>query len=354
MRKKLTTIIVVFIIVSGMFGFSILKFSTERTDEETLITPADSPKVPDRGFFMGILPVPGDEQTFEEAYLQAAEYSEFSPVWGRPTPFYDLADDLRGKWGKTFVERYIRENGMFPIVQLSFIGPGVTLVTPPGMEGSTLSDPEWRDAYKRAALNVVKASRPLYLSLGNEVNRWYEKYGVKEGDPNGFQYYVSLYEEMYDAIKKISPSTKVFCTFAREIVSENRKADLTVLSMFDPKRMDLLVFTSYPYAVRGINRPSDMPDDYYAIALTYMPNKPFGFTELGWPSVSAFGGEQGQANLITEVSGRLTKGQGVNLHLFGWAWLHDLNENDHIGLLRRDGTEKLAYGVWRSLSMSRG
>ncbi len=48
---------------------------------------------------------------------------------------------------------------------------------------------------KKAVIDVVKSSRPLYLSIGNEVNRWYEKYGVEGSDPNGFQHYVSLYEE---------------------------------------------------------------------------------------------------------------------------------------------------------------
>ncbi|MGQ9782322.1 MAG: hypothetical protein ACUVQ8_08865, partial [Nitrososphaeria archaeon] len=58
------------------------------------------------------------------------------------------------------------------------------------------------------------------------------------------------------------------------------------------------------------------------------------------------------ADFIHQVVGRLTRERGVNLHLFGWAWLHDLNENDSIGLIRRNGEEKLAYGVWKGLSVS--
>lgn len=69
-------------------------------------------------------------------------------------------------------------------------------------------------------LDVVRASKPLYLSVGNEVNRWYEKYGANSSSPNGFQHFVTLYEEIYDAVKELSPETKVFCTFAREIVAE--------------------------------------------------------------------------------------------------------------------------------------
>jgi hypothetical protein len=122
--------------------------------------------------------------------------------------------------------------------------------------------------------------------------------------------------------------------------------------MFNPEKMDILVFTSYPYAVQGIKRPSDIPDDYYSRALSYLPGKPFGFSELGWPSIDFFGGEQAQADFIMQMAGRLTREQGIDLHLFGWAWLHDLNENDHIGLIKREGTEKLAYEAWKTLSGS--
>jgi hypothetical protein len=320
--------------------------------QATIITPIDSPILPARGFFMGILPTPAENQSFSDAYNQAAGCCEFAPVWGKPTPFYSLADDLNGDWGKTFVQDYIRGNGMFPLIQVSFIGTGVTLVTPPEMEGATLSNLEWRKTYKQAIIDIVKASKPLYLSIGNEVNRWYEKYGSEETNPNGFQHYLSLYEEIYDTIKKIAPETKVFCTFAREIVAENREADLNVLSMFNKEKLDLLIFTSYPYAVSNINRPSDIPDDYYLEAGQNFLDKPFGFSELGWPARPEFGGEQGQADFITEVAGRLTKGQGMNLKLMGWAWLHDLAEDDYLGLIKRDGTEKLAYQTWKELSGS--
>lgn len=345
--KKLIAIISIFVIIAILIVSIFMSDRLDKSKEET-ITPADSPNVPDRGFFMGVLPLPRDGQSFEEAYSQAARYSDFSPVWGRPTPFYNLADDLSGSWGQAFLESYIRGNGMFPLIHISFIGPNVTLITPPGLENVTLSDSAWREAYKQAVLDVIKVSRPLYLSIGNEVNRWYEKYGAKEDDPNGFQHFVSLYEEIYDAVKDLSPETKVFCTFAREIVSENRMADLNVLSMFNPEKMDLLIFTSYPYAVKGINRPSDIPDDYYSGALIYLPDKPVGFSELGWPSMEIFGGEKAQADFLTQVIGRLTKEQGMNLHLVGWAWLHDLDENDYIGLIKRDGTEKLAYKIWKN------
>jgi len=316
-------------------------------EPETLV-PRDSPELPSRGFYMGILPTTAQGQSIDDAYRQAAEHGEFVPVWGRPTPFYNLASELKGSWGQRFVDQLIRGNGMFPVAHLSFIDSEITLATPPGMKDATLSTPAWREAYKKAALDVVKAAKPRYLSLGNEVNRWYEKYG--NDGPNGFKHYVSLYEEIYDEVKKLSPETKVFCVFAREIVSENREADLEVLRLFNPDKMDLLVFTSYPYAVQGINRPSDIPGDYYSRAADYMPGKPFGFAEIAWPSLEGLGGEQAQADFIEQASTRLTRDKGVNLQLFGWPWLHDLNENDAIGLIKIDGTEKPGYNAWKNLS----
>ncbi|MGC8816900.1 MAG: hypothetical protein ACP5PX_03725 [Candidatus Hadarchaeum sp.] len=344
-KKMVLPPLLLLILIAGII---ILSKNPAQPSGETKITPADPIKF-SNGFFIGILPTPEEGQTFEQAYLEASKFAQFSPVWGKPTPFYNLANELAGQWGQTFVEHYIRGNGMFPIIQMSFINQGLTLVTPPGLDDATMDDSRWREAYKQAVLDVVKVSRPLYLSIGNEVNRWYEKYGANENDPNGFQHYVSLYEEIYDAVKEISPTTKVFCTFAREMVNEGREADISILTMFNPDKMDLLAFTSYPYAVAGINEPSDIPQDYYSKLFNYIPNKPFGFSELGWPSIDAFGGERGQADFITKTSGPLTKEQGMNLQLFGWAWLHDLDKDDRLGLLKRDGTEKIAYSVWKNL-----
>ena len=195
-KKGMKTFLFIIFLMALIGLIFISGFLNSKRLEERRLVPADSPEIPERGFFMGVLPVPGNGQSFEEAYHQASLYVEFSPVWGKPTPFYGLADDLSGSWGRAFIGRYIRGNGMFPLVQVSFIGRGMTLVTPPGMEDATLSDPEWRAAYKQTVLDVVKASKPLYLSIGNEVNRRYERYGTDGSAPNGFQHYVSLYEEI--------------------------------------------------------------------------------------------------------------------------------------------------------------
>ncbi|MDH3365866.1 MAG: hypothetical protein OEM29_07705 [Thermoplasmata archaeon] len=351
-RLLLGVVLIVIILLVSILGLSHLGDTDDGVPGE--LTPLDSPSSPQRGFFMGVLPTPADGQSFDEAYVMASESCEFVPVWGKPSPFYNLPDDLEGSWGETFVDQYTRGNGMFPLVHFSFIDAGMTLKAPPGIDDASLSDEEWRDAYRTSVLEVVRVARPLYLSIGNEVNRWYEEYGADVDDENGFQHFVSLYNEIYDEVKAISNQTIVFCTFAREMVSELREADLDVLEFFDSDRMDLLVMTSYPHAVQGINSPQDIEDDYYSEAVNRMPGKAFGFSEIAWPSMYEFGGEQAQADFLNASIGRLTTGQGMELHMIAWSWLHDIDDNDETGLVDRDGSPKLAYGAWMDISSSVG
>jgi len=313
------------------------------------IQPADDLELPNRGYYLGVLPIPSDEQDFTEAYAQAAETCEIIPVWGRPTHFILMADELEDEWGEGFVETLTRGNGMAPLLHFSFIDAGVTLNIPPHISyPMTLSHPEWRRMYKRAIIESVEVSKPMFLSVGNEVNRWYEKHGY-EGE-NGFQHWVSLYEEIYDEVKELSPKTQVFCTFSREIVSENREADLSVLDYFDPEKLDILVFTTYPHSVQGVNNPTDIPDDYYSRLSERIPGKPIGFSEASWPSTEVFGGEAAQVEFLDLLTGDLTIDRGVELELVMWPWLHDLTETDDTGLIKRDGTPKEAYHKWVEIS----
>jgi len=311
------------------------------------VEPIDQITEPDDGYLMGVLPNPAAGQSFEDAYSEASEFTDLVPVWGRPSTFYELPGELEGEWGSVFVDQLTRGNGMAPLIHLSFIGEGMSLKSPPGVMNPSLSNPEWRLAYKRAAVEAVEASKPRYLSVGNEVNRWLEAYGL-DGD-NGFMHWVSLYEEIYDEVKELSPETKVFCTFSREIVSENREADLDFLSLFDPDKLDVLAFTSYPHSVQGVNRPSDVPPDYYSKAASMVPGKPLGFTEIAWPSHPAFGGEPAQAEFIRLIP-ELTS--SLDVEFIMWPWLRDLDEDDYTGLIKDDGVEKAGLDEWRGLRHS--
>jgi hypothetical protein len=309
------------------------------------INPVDYLEKPSRGFFTGILPTPFEEQNFDEAYRFASESCELIPIWGKPSPYWEKVEDLNGSWGKLFVEELTRGNNMAPLLHFSFIGENLSLSSPP-RTNYLLSNPEWRFQYKKAIIESVEVVKPKYLSIGNEVNRWYEKYGW-DGD-NGFKYWVSLYEEIYYEVKELSPDTIVFCTFSREIVSENREADMDVLNYFNPATLDLLVLTSYPHSLAGVNKPSDIPSDYYSNIVIRVPGKSVAFSEITWPSLPHFGGEQSQVDFIDRLDGDLI--DGVEMEFIMWSWLTDIAESDYTGLIRRDGTHKLGYQAWTVLA----
>jgi hypothetical protein len=311
------------------------------------VVPVDIIDEPPRGFLMGMLPMPEEGGELEIAYAKAAESSKLVPIWGRPSPFWEKAADLEGLWGDTFVEGLTRGNEMAPLLHFSFIGENMTVSKPPGTTYSLNCD-EWRLMFKKAVIESVEAARPAYLSIGNEVNRWYEAYGL-EGD-NGFQHWVSLYEEIYREVKELSPETKVFCTFSREIVSELREADMSVIQLFDPDTLDLLVLTSYPHSVASVNRPDDILSDYYSSVTQLIPGKPLGFSEVMWPSTGALGGEQAQADFIPLLANDLTQDMGIDLEFIMWPWLHDLGSSDDTGLIDNNGVEKAGYSVWLDLS----
>lgn len=341
-RKIILSSIIIAILLSG---FTVIK--GEAGPHSPLdIVPEDDPEVPYCGYYKGVLANPYPGQTFEEVHENVSLHSQFIPVWGRPSPFYNLSQDLSGPWGDIFLEDLIRGNGMFPLIHMNFFGKNMTLQTPESMSSPTLNDTEWRNLYIKSAKDIVNASKPRYFSIGNEVNRWYEEYGANPSDDNGFQHFVSLYNETYDAVKALSPDTIVFCTFSREIVSKNKQADMSVLRMFDSQRLDMIVLTTYPHSVQGINRVSDIPDNYYSDVFDHTDIKKIGFSEAAWPSLSQFGGESEQSAFIRNITGRLT--EGMDLELLGWPWLHDIGLADRTGLRYNDGTPKSSLMTWKN------
>ena len=123
----------------------------------------DKPVIPNHGFFMGILPTIAEDQEFDDAYIQAAQYCEFVPVWSSGTGadgFWDYNEKLEGNWGKQFIKGLIRGNNMFPLIHFSFIDKNndgdLILKTHSDIPDATLSDPEWRSLYRNSILDVVK------------------------------------------------------------------------------------------------------------------------------------------------------------------------------------------------------
>jgi hypothetical protein len=247
-----------------------------------------------------------------------------------------------------------KESGLTPIVGLSptsldksrkELDLPATLRKP----GVSFDDPEVRRAFVAAAEELAKFEPP-YLCLGTEIN-FFALNGAK-----AYVGFAAAYKEAYRAVKKISPSTKVYVSFQYEFLrlldhkepdklDEHRK----LIDVFRPE-LDLVAITTYP--VDAYDEPGKMPSNYYAHVRRYLQKDDAVMVmEVGWPSAGQGSTEQQRAfvkrlpELLAEVKPVLT----------AWSMLHDVKQGVFgadlatTGLYTGEGEAKPAAVEWKAL-----
>jgi hypothetical protein len=236
------------------------------------------------------------------------------------------------------------------------IALGVTQDAPGGVKSSVDWSGPQRDRFVAAATAVAR-ERPEFLALGVESNRLWMS------DQAAFDGFVKAYADAYDAIKKVSPATKVFTIFQLELMrgaaflataKQSTPPQWDLLARFSGK-LDLVGYTTYPFL--AFANPADIPEDYYADAARRSA-APIAFTEVGWPSAdlggaaagSPYGGTpQEQSEFVTRF---LALTAGVRPTLALWSFPNDLGPAapstfSSVGLRLNDGTAKSALIPWQ-------
>jgi hypothetical protein len=227
--------------------------------------------------------------------------------------------------------------------------------------GGVKSTVDWsgaqRDRFLAAVTAVARDQKPEYLALGVESNRLWMS------DPAAFDGFVKGYADAYDAIKKVSPATKVFTIFQLELMrgdaylmtgKPSTPPQWDLLARFKDK-LDLVGYTTYPYLAYA--NPADIPNDYYADAARRSP-APIALTEIGWPSAdlggaaagSPFGGTPEEQ--VTFVSRFFALTATVKPALALWSFPNDLGAGGpttfaSLSLRQNDGTAKPALAAWQ-------
>ncbi len=312
--------------------------------------------ITERSFKIGVVPIPRNFPKFSQedlvsAYEEASNLGEIIPIWVNPCSIGALE-----KLQESRVVEMVRKFGALPLIHMNFYkiafvggGKGLGLVVDAPYD-TNLSDPKFREEWKKEARAIAAIYKPEYMSLGNEVNAWYIF------NPETFDDYVSLYKETYDAIKEVSPATKVFVTFSYEQLLygignvSGGFPHWFLIHKFMPK-LDLVAFTSYPWKV--FEKPEDIPEDYYERISDHI-SVPVAFTEIGWASFSdKFEvSEEEQALFLIRF---LNLTRDMNLEFVLWLFLHEMDtkgipkETGSIALKRSDGSEKPVFHVWLKL-----
>lgn len=189
-----------------------------------------------------------------------------------------------------------------------------------------------------------------YLGVGVEVNAHFDE------DPEGFETFVGLFAEVYDAVKAASPETRVYPGFQLEwtkglrggLFGGENDPDAAQWDLVDRFPMaDLLAFTTYPGLI--YRDPAEVPADYYETAAE-RAGKPVAITETGWTATDHVEGwESTDAEQVEFVSRLFELTGDVDLALLLWAWVYgqtDQTAFQGMGLRRPDGSPRPAWDRW--------
>ena len=256
---------------------------------------------------------------------------------------------------RAYFDLLAKHHSLRPILNFNFWelsrepGRGLVLrlAVPPDLpESTTLASPEFRRRWITEVTQIAREFQPAYFSLGNEIDSFYH---YDEGKAKDFENYITLVAESYDAIKKVSPETKVMVIF--RYVEMAAKNGYHLIEKFDPKKIDVFGFTTYP----RFATPADIPAGYYQPIVQRTGDVPVAFTEIGWPTMPGDAdGKQHQADFLLRF---LRETKQMNLEMVVWTFLHDLAPPDkkapqssHCGLFNYYGQPKPAWSIWQRLA----
>jgi hypothetical protein len=223
---------------------------------------------------------------------------------------------------------------------------------------ASFSNPKVRQGYTDFALWILHAFHPRYLGLASEINTY------ADAHPEDFPEFLSLYREVYSAIKQDSPETRVFVTFQWEDLNNLFPGDndgrrpyqisWETVEAFEPQ-LDVWAISSYPFVAFASG--ADIPRDYYTPLLT-RTDRPLAVAEGGYtsrPIGLASGTEQDQVDYLTALHEQI----GSRLDFWIYLLLTDLDVDSYGELMRKNGVpahdvETLGYFAFVGLQAQDG
>jgi hypothetical protein len=324
--------------------------------EEPLPTATLDPAARPRSFQLGVSaqPVEPTEKGYEDAFALAGRMGELiliqrAPPWEDFLPGGTVSSRTERL---TLIERRLaEENDLQLLLAIDPTEPsnrGVLAGIPPVYAAEGFASEELRSAFISYAKYLALNYHPTYLALGVEVDLIH----LNRGDAS-FRNFVSLYFEAYDAVKEVSPDTKVFPTFQYEnllgiLDDPARQPAWSLVARFQPK-IDMLAVSSFPRAAFG--SITDVPGDYYD-ALTGRFDLPAAFVSVGW--ASTVDGQPDESSQLAFLLRTVAAADRLQAPFLVWFLAKDPETPatngaaslNTMGLLDPLGEEKNVFRVW--------
>ena len=215
-------------------------------------------------------------------------------------------------------------------------------------------DAKTQQKYVTGAADFASIYRPRYLGLGVDADALYTS------SPANFGIFVKLFERTYDAVKAVSPGTKIFPVFQLEkmkglnggLYGGTNDPSKNLWSLLDKfPRADLIAFNTYPGMI--YKTPSEIPSDYFT-SIKAHTSKPLAISGTGWQSAEGPAGWPGSETQQAEyVQVFLRDTVDLNPEFSAWSYLYDPTALAEpfisMGLLRSDGTPRPAWHNWSTV-----
>jgi len=207
--------------------------------------------------------------------------------------------------------------------------------------------------YVAGAADFASKYRPRYLGLGVDTDALYTR------SPADFDKFVKLFDRTCDAVKAVSPGTKILTVFQLEkmkglnggLYGETNDLSNDLWFLLDKfPRADLIAFNTYPGMI--YKTPFEIPADYFR-GIKDHTSKQLAINGTGWQSAEGTSGWPGSEALQAEyVQAFLWRTRDLNFEFTAWSYLYDpttLPEPfNSMGLLRGDGTPRWAWYGWQA------
>lgn len=337
MKTKFKVLFIIAIICGGIIGTGI--FWRVFMDPKVPITSRDF-KIGIAGFSPANMPNPSasDWTNYFNELPKVGEIMGAYSAWDISPNADGIPSTIVN--GVNIAEQY----GVTPIIA---IGYTLTQVT------SSTYFTQNKANFKKAITATATAYTPEYLAIGMEVNSLYWKVS-----PAAFNDFVAFYKEAYDAVKAISPTTKVFTVFQLEVMKGEAYLmglDLTenwnLIDAFG-ERLDLVGFTIYPFLEYWNTTIDQIPDNYY-LEIAEHVDKPIAITEMGWPSDSEYVSDSSEQAQIEFLSGLLSATTTLDVEFMLNLFLHDIEVTPEMfsttGFKTTSGAQKQSYRYWQQL-----
>jgi Glycosyl hydrolase family 53 len=206
------------------------------------------------------------------------------------------------------------------------------------------------EIYQAGIVQYAAKYKPVYLGMGIEINWIYEEL------PQDFQSFTNLFSQSYDAIKAVSPDTKIFTVLQLERTkglkgglyggtNDTAKGEWAILESF-PKA-DVIAFTTYPGII--YKTPAEIPTDFYS-EISRHTTKPVIFTEMGWSSSSQVKGYEGSVDKQDQfIKLFYDQTKSLNPQVVIWSFLYDQALPEPLvgtGLVTAAGVEKKGWATF--------